>query len=122
MHLCYEQGCLDTLNFKANDGAIPVVWLSMDDYINHDEATEEITKTLVGDVTITAQLAREVGDYLWGGDTMGQMFHDALDDSLGTLEELYVQNVKDKELPLIKSGSLTTEKGKLLLEKRLKGE
>ena len=122
LRLCTSQDCLDELNYNANDGSVPVVWFSMNDLINHDEATEEIARPLLGDVTIATCLAREVGDYIWGGETLGQMWHDALDESLGTLEEFYIGRMKDEDLPLVNIDRLKTDKGKELLEKRLKGE
>jgi hypothetical protein len=122
LRLCPSQQCLDEMNFHANNGAVPVVWSSMEDLINHDEATEEIARPLVGDVTIATQLAREVGDYIWGGETLEEMWHEALDESIGTLEEFLIQRIKDEDLPLFNPDKLTTEKGKNLLEQRLKGE
>jgi hypothetical protein len=122
INLCTNQDCLDELNYRINDGSIPVVWFSMNDFINHDEATEEIARPLLGDATIATFLAREVGSFIWGGETLGQLWHDALDESIGTLEEFYIGRLKDAELPLVNIDSLKTEKGKQLLEKRLKGE
>lgn len=119
-NLCHDQRCLDTLNYHANNGAVPVVWFSMSDFIDHELVDEKIIKSLAGDpAEVTKDIAREVGNFIWGGETL---WHDALEESAATVEELYVKSVKDKQLPLIDMSILQTKEGKELLEKRLKGK
>lgn len=119
-NICTGMTCLDKLNYMIG-GTIPIVWFSMDAFVNHDEATEEIAKPLLGDFSIAKILSDEVESCIWAGETFGEMFHDALDESLGTLEKLYVEHLKDAELPLINIDSLKSEEARTLLETRLKG-
>jgi hypothetical protein len=122
LNLCTDLDCLNKLNYLVNDQSIPIVWFSMNDFINHDESMEEIVKPLVGDFFIAKRLSQEVNDYIWGGETLGQIYHDALDESRASLEEFYVKRLEDRDLLLANVNTLETDAGKLALERRLKGE
>lgn len=129
VRLCTNQECMDEFNFRVN-GFIPVVSFSLDDFINHEEnglplLNPKLIKTIVADHTdykTSAKIAVEVSDFIWAGETLGQMWHDALLASAATVEELFVKSLKDEQLPLIDMSLLHTKEGKELLEKRLQGE
>ena len=122
VRLCTSLDCLNQLNYLVNDHSIPIVWFSMNDFINHDESMAKIAQPLVGDFFIAERLSQEVSDYIWGGETLGQIYHDALDESRASLEEFYVKRLEDRDLPLADVNTLETDAGKLALERRLKGE
>lgn len=120
--LCTDQACLDELNYMTNGKAIPIVWFSMDDLIEHEVVDEEIIKHFAGDMKTAMDLAQDVQSNIWGGSALGEMFSDALNECAGPeLEKRYVTVTKDKDLPLIPMDSLKSEEAKSLLEKRLKG-
>jgi hypothetical protein len=63
-----------------------------------------------------------VSDHLWDGQTMGDMFHEALEVAGQRLEMMFVNDVDDKELPLISIDMFKTEEAKAAFEKRIKGD
>jgi hypothetical protein len=120
INICTEIKCLEHLNHHIG-GAIPVVWFSIGDLANHDEATEELIKPIMGNIEAVTKLAQEIGEYIWGGETLGTIWGEALDSvSTGTLEELYIEHLPDKALPLVVINKLHSEQAKTLLEQRLR--
>jgi hypothetical protein len=112
--------CLQHLNYKVNAGSVPVVWFSMNDLIEHEVVDEKVIKPLNKPHIVTS-IARAISRYLWDGETLGEMWHNAMEDNINIIETLYVESVKDKNLPLIDINSLKTDDAKNFLEKRLKG-
>jgi len=120
--LCYEMTCLDKLYFQITGGSIPVVWFSMGDFTDHELVEEKIIKSISGDPEIAKEIAQEVESYIWGGETLGQMWHEALEESVSEVEKSYVARLKDSDLPLVDMKSLKSQDAKDLLETRLKGD
>jgi hypothetical protein len=120
--LCYEQKCLDKLYFQITGGSIPVVWFSMGDFTDHELVDEKVIKAVSNDPEFAKEVAGEVEDFIWGGETLGEMWHEALEESVSTVEKSYVSRLKDSDLPLVAMKSLKSKDAKDLLEKRLKGE
>jgi hypothetical protein len=122
VNLCTNQACLDELNYRINGKSIPIVWFSMDDLLNHELVDSNILNRFHEDHIVAGEIATEVKNYIWGGETLGELFHEALEASAATVEERFVKSLKDNQLPLIDMSLLKTKEGKECLENRLKGE
>jgi hypothetical protein len=120
INLCTDQTCLDEMNYRINEKSIPIIWFSMDDLLNHELVDFNVLNCFKGDHVIAGEIAKEVGGYIWGGETLGELFHEALEVSAATVEERFVKSLEDKQLPLIDMSILKTKEGKECLEKRLK--
>jgi hypothetical protein len=120
--LCKNRGCLDTVNLGINH-SIPIAVFSMDDLGSgvHDIVDDEILDKYKSDVETVALLASDVEQYVWAGETMGEMFHSALADAGQKLELWHIENTKGKELLCIPMSMLHSEEAKQALEKKLKG-
>jgi hypothetical protein len=121
-HLCYEMKCLNKLYFEMTGGSIPVVWFSMGDFTDHELVDEKVMKVVSGDFKVAKEIADEVESYIWGGEILGELWYNSLEESVATVEKAYVARVKDSDLPLIDINSLKSKEAKDLLEKRLKGD
>jgi hypothetical protein len=94
----------------------------MGDFTDHELVDEKIMKVVSRDPEFASQVAKEVDGFIWGGETLGELWHEALEESVSTVEKSYVSRLKDSDLPLVDMKSLKSEDAKVLLEKRLKGE
>jgi hypothetical protein len=120
--LCYEMKCLDKLYFQITGGSIPVVWFSMGDFTDHELIDDKVMNVVSNDPEFAREVSKEVDEFIWGGETLGEMWNEALEESVPTVEKSYVARLKDSDLPLVDMNSLKSKEAKALLEKRLKGE
>lgn len=99
------------------EGAVPVVWMGMADFDNHDLFEEENLEDLYdAEDMITA--AAKMADYLWDG-TFGEEFNDALEYAATVLEIRRIERCKKEELPLL-VGRIKQKESKKLLDERIK--
>ena len=118
--LCKDRRCLDTVLLGIN-GSIPVTVFNMADLENHEVVHEEIVEAYKDDVGVVRELARDVENYIWAGETLGEMFHDALVDAGQKLEKIHIENNTGTNLLTIPMSMLHSEEAKQLLESKLKG-
>lgn len=122
IHLCDDIDCKDTFNFLVNGRSHPIVWAGLQDVENHETCHPDILKFYENNNDVAMTIANGVNDHLWDGQTMGEMYHEALEVAGQRLEMMFVGDVDDKELPLIDINIFKTEEAKLAFEKRLKGQ
>lgn len=116
--VCTDYQCRDELVFRCNDNSVPVVSFSLEDLRNHEVIDEEILDHFKPAAAM--DLAPSVGDFIWGGQTLGEMLHDAIVEAGQTLEKNFVSTAKPAEL-VLKMDKLRSEEAIKLLEQRLKG-
>jgi hypothetical protein len=121
IRLCSDQKCLDTLNHRVND-AIPVVWFSYNDLINHEVAALEVLEhKLFHNEGLVRELAEDVDDFIWGGETLGEMFHDALVEAGQKLEKNFIAAIPKKDVPLYINVEWKSDEARELYQKLLTG-
>ena len=120
IYLCSDKPCLDTLNFKLNR-SVPVASFDILDLEEHELIDPKIIKKYRGNEKIIRKLGLVVEQYIWSGETLGEMFHEALGEAAGELEAFYIYKLPRKALPLISMhDDLRTNAGREALEHRLK--
>lgn len=117
--ICSNYLCREKLNFKVND-SVPIVWFVPEDLTEHTKIHPDALKLLKNENTLR-ETAGEVADYIWGGDILGETFHEALNLAAKQLEYDYIKTMNDKYLPLIQIEDLGYKESQDLLEQRLKG-
>lgn len=118
--LCTDNECKEALNYRLNDGSVPIVWFSIEDLNDHEVLDPSILKKIKKDEVKVIAAAKLMGDFIWD-DTMGDAFHTALEEVASRFEQGYVKGMKDKELPLLDIDILQSDEAKEMLETRLKG-
>ena len=118
IHVCGF--CKDQLNYIINDKNIPVVWVGIDDFKEHESACKEACKLIDTSYEIAYKVGTAFQDYIWD-TSFGQVFSEALKSVGGRLEKQYVLNTPANDLLLIPMESLKSEAAQACLESRLKG-
>ena len=121
IYLCNDQDCKDKLLLKINDNALPVAQFSLQEFVNHEVVSEEIVKHFANDFATIKQLAFDVEQYIWSGETLGEMYHEAIVEAGQVLEKNYIAGLKNPPLHLHLMKELKSE-AKALFECRLKGD
>ena len=102
--------------------AVPIMWVSYQDFLDHELLSPEVLDRIKGD-DYRMNAADKISSYLWDyGDTMGNLFGEALDEIAKEMEQWYVDELKDVELPTVNMDSLKSEEAQSKLEARLKGD
>ena len=122
IYLCNDQDCKDELLLKINDNALPIAQFNMQALIDHEIISEEIVNHFAKDFKTIKELAIDVEEYIWGGETLGEMFNEALVEAGQKLEKNFIAGLKDKELPLHTLNEFKSEEAKTAFECRLKGD
>jgi len=119
IRLCSEQECLDTLTQKVND-AVPIVWFSSEDLYNHEVAAPEVldNKKFLNEGLIK-ELANDVSNYIWGDQTLGELFGEALTEAGQKLEKNFIAAIPKKDLPCYINVEWKSKESQELYEKRL---
>jgi hypothetical protein len=89
--------------------------------INYEVISEEIVNHFANDYKTIKELATDVEEYIWSGETLGEMFNEALVEAGQKLEKNFIVGLKDKDLPLHIINEFKSEEAKTLFECRLKG-
>lgn len=108
--------------FKINGNALPIAQFNLQAIIDHEVISEEIAKYFAKDFKTIRDLATEVEEHIWNGESLGKMFNEALVEAGQKLEKNFIAGLKDKELPLHTLNEFKSEEAKKLFECRLKGE
>jgi hypothetical protein len=93
----------------------------MEAMLNHEVISEEIANHFAKDFKTIKELAIDVEDYIWSGETLGDMFNEALVEAGQKLEKNYIAGLKDPALHIHLMKELKSEEAKALFECRLKG-
>lgn len=120
IYLCTDRPCLETVTFKVN-GCLPVASFDILDLENNELVDPKIIKKYKNNERVNRKLGLVVEQYIWNGETLGEMYHEALGEAAGELEAIYINELPKKELPLISMHDvLHTNAGREALEHRLK--
>jgi len=122
IYICTDLDCKDELLLKMNDNALPIAQFDMQALIDHEVISEEIVKHFAKDFATIKRLAIDVEEYIWSGETLGEMFHEALVEAGQALEKKYVAGIPNKNLPLHSISEFKSSEAKSLFECRLKKE
>ena len=120
LYLCPK--CIDDLNFKANDGHVPILSVNINSLYEHDCISKEVRDCLENDKPLTERLAEDMSNIMGSDDFLWELYNGALEQCGERVESIYLSRIKTKDLPLIPMDSLVSSKAKQLLERRLKGE
>lgn len=121
IYICTEKACREELEYKLT-GAISVVGLDYETLNYHEAVCPEAIKHFKKCGITLAELANNVGEYIWSGETLGEMFHEAIIEAGQKLEKNWIVQMKRTDLPLVQFDSLKSDESRQLLEKRLKGD
>ena len=121
IYLCSDSECREALEYKLTS-AQSIVGLDYETFTNHEAACPEAIKAFEKDGITLSQLASDVGDYIWAGETLGEIIHEAVIEAGQKLEKNWIAGMKRTDLPLVQFDSLKSDESRQLLEKRLKGE
>lgn len=100
---------------------MPIAQFNIQALVDHEVISEEIANHFATDFKSIKELAIDVEEYIWSGETLGEMFNEALVEAGQKLEKNYVTNLKDPLLHLHLMRELKSEEAKALFECRLKG-
>jgi hypothetical protein len=121
IYLCTESACRNELEYKLT-GSISVVGLDYETLSYHEAVCPEAVEAFKKDGITLAELANDVGEYIWSGETLGEMFHAAIIEAGQKLEKNWIAHMKRTDLPLVLMESLKSDESRQLLEQRLKGD
>jgi hypothetical protein len=121
IYLCSNQDCKDVLLTKINDNTLPIAQFNLQALVDHEIISEEIVNHFANDFKTIKQLAIDVEEFIWDGETLGVIFDEALTEAGETLERKFIAGLKDKELPLHTIDEFKSKGAKKFFEDRLKG-
>ena len=120
IYVCNDTDCRKELAYKINGESIPQVSFSMQDLRDHEAVNERVLQHYEKNISMAYARATDVGEYIWGGQTLGEMYVEALAEVGQMLEKNFIADMPSKDLPTLMGEEFHSEEARKLLDKRLK--